>query len=157
MATDVSICSNALLMVGAQTINSLTDGSQGDRQKLAVNLYPTVRDYVLAVHPWGCCRKRVVLSPDADVSGNLIVPAFDWSFQFTLPSEFARMLAVGQTGMEVDFMLEDSKLLSDDNPCYLRYSYYNRNEGAWSGLLVMAVTLSMRAILALMAFFTVVF
>ncbi len=147
MATDVSICSNALLMVGAQTINSLTDGTS-DRQKIAVNLYPTVRNYVLSMHPWGCCRKRVLLPPDADAVGALVVPAFDWAYQFSLPADFARMLAVGYDGYELNYVIENGKLLCDSTPIPLRYAYLNTNESAWSGLLVMAVTLAMRAVLA---------
>lgn len=151
-ATSVSICSNALLMVGGQTINSLTDGTS-DRQKLAVNLYPTVRDYVLSVHPWNCCRKRVSLSPDASAAGALIVPPYDWSLQYSLPSDFSRMLAVGEDGAEVPYVIESDatgavKIFCDDNPLLLRYAYLNQNEGSWSALLVMSVTLAMRAILA---------
>lgn len=151
-ATAVSICSNALLMVGAQTINSLSDGTS-DRQKIAGNLYPTIRDYVLSTHPWGCCRKRVSLAPDADLSGNLIVPPYDWAMQYTLPSDFSRMLAVGEDGAEAPFVIESDasgavKIFCDDNPLLLRYCFLNQNEGSWSALLVMSVTLAMRAVLA---------
>lgn len=134
-------------MVGAQTINNLTDGTS-DRQRLAVNLYPTIRDYVLSVHPWGCCRKRVLLAPDADGLGVLVVPAYDWAYEYTLPSDYARMLAVGYDGEEVDYVIENGKILADDNPLPLRYAFFNRNEATWSGLLVMSVTLAMRAVLA---------
>jgi len=145
MATDVSICSNALLMVGAQTINSLDPAADfTDRQRLCVNLWPTVRDYVLSIHPWNCTRKRAQLNPDADA------PAFGWSLQYTLPSDFARMLGIGDDDdPPFDFTIEDGKLLTDEaGPLKLRYTYLNRNVGRWPPLLVHATTMAMRAVLA---------
>lgn len=143
MATsDVSICSNALLMVGDKTINSLTDGTS-DRQRLCANLYPLVRDYLLGSHPWNCCRKRVLLNPDTTA------PAFDWSFAYTLPADFARMGQIGQDGDGVvDYAIEDGKLLCDQSPLYLRYLYLNQNPAKWSPVMVMACTMMMRTVLA---------
>jgi hypothetical protein len=144
MATDVSICSNALLMVGAQTINSMDTGDFSDRQRICVNLYPTVRDYVLSVHPWNCCRKRILLNPDADV------PAFGWTTQYTLPADFGRMLGMGDDDeVPFDYTIEDGKLLTNESGVLkLRYAYMNRNAGRWPPLLVHAATMAMRAVLA---------
>ena len=139
-ATDVSICSNALLMLGAQPINALTEAN--DRARLASNLYPAVRDAVLRAHPWNCCISRVVLSPDATA------PAFDWSFQFTLPGDFIKALAVGELGAEREFRLEGRKILSNDDPCYLKYVASNENPATWDGGLVHVVTLQMAAAMA---------
>ena len=136
----VSICSNALLMNGAQTISSFSDNTERARQ--CANLYPTVRDYVLSSHPWNCCIKRVQLSPDSTS------PAYDWVNQFTLPADFLRILAVGEAGGEDDYDIEDGKILTDAALLNLRYIYRNDNEVKWTGLLVMAVTLAMRSVLA---------
>lgn len=141
----VSICSNALLMLGSQTIASFDEAS--DRARQCSNLYPTVRDYVLSAHPWNCCIKRVRLNPD------VTVPAFDWALQYTLPADFARILQVGEYGSEVDYNLEfgadgSKKLLMDNSPLRLRYVFNNTNEGSWTPLLVMSVTLAMRQVLA---------
>lgn len=139
-ATDVSICSNALLMLGAQPINDLTENS--DRARLASNLYPTIRNAVVRGFPWNCCITRVVLSPDA------LAPAFDWTYQFSLPGDFVRALAVGEAGVETDFRIEGRKLLSDDNPCYLRYIFRNDNPATWDDGLVHVVTATMAAAMA---------
>lgn len=141
-ASSVSICSNALLMVGGQTINSLT-GDLSDRERLCANLYPLMRDYMLAAHPWNCCRKRVLLNPDA--TG----PSFGWQFAYTLPADFTRIHGLGQDDdAPIDYELEDGKLLCDLSPLYLRYLYLNTNEAKWSPLMVYAATMSMRALLA---------
>lgn len=140
MTTAISICSNALLMVGAQTINALDDSS--DRARQCANLYPMVRDYVLSTHPWNCCIKRTLLNPDVET------PGWDWSLQYTLPGDFLRMLSIGDGGAEDDYRIESGKLLTDATPVKLRYVWRNTNEGTWTPLLVMAVTQAMRQVLA---------
>lgn len=141
MASAVSICSNALLMVGAQTINSF-DGDLSDRQRLAANLYETVRDYVLSSHPWNPCTKRVSLNPDTDA------PAYDYALQYTLPADFLRLGSIGELGLEPEYRIESGKILCDDAPLLLRYVWKNTNEATWTPLMVMAVTLAMRQVLA---------
>ena len=140
MATSVSICSNALLMLGAQTINDLDEDT--DRARLAANLYPQVRDEMLRAHPWNCAVKRVVLSPDQ------AAPAFGYAYQFTLPSDWMRTLSVGDYGAEIDFRSEGRRILADTDTLKLRYVFHNTNEGTWDAGLVEAVTLAMAARMA---------
>jgi hypothetical protein len=140
MATEVSICSNALLMLGGQPINALNENS--DRARLAANLFPAVRNYVLRRHPWNCAVKRVTLSPDLET------PGFDWAFQFTLPSDYMRMLSVGERGAEEDYKIESGKLLLDTNVALVRYIWRNENVGTWDDMLVWAMTMSMKAVFA---------
>lgn len=139
-ATEVSICSNALLMLGDKPINSLADVS--DRATLAANLFAPVRNYVLRRHPWNCAIKRVTLSPD------VAAPEFDWAFQFTLPADYMRTLSVGKYGSEGDFKIESGKLLSNDNPLLLRYIWRNENPATWDDMLVWGVTMAMKAVFA---------
>ena len=139
-ATEVSICSNALLLLGAQTIADFDDGS--DRALLASNLYPSVRDGVLRMHPWNCCVRRVALPPD------VVGPPFDWNFQFTLPPDYIRTLSVGEYGAEDSFKIEGGKLLSNTDPCLLRYVARNESPASWDDLLVRAVQLAMAAAMA---------
>jgi hypothetical protein len=139
-ASEVSICSNALLLLGSQPINSLDEAN--DRARAASNLYPMVRNYLLRSHPWNCAVKRVALAPDTET------PAFDWAFQFTLPSDFMRVLAVGEAGAEAAFKIESGKLMCDENPAYLRYIWRNENPATWDDMLVWGVTQSMKAALA---------
>jgi len=139
-ATDVSICSNASLMLGGKPINDLAESN--DRTRLASNLFPMVRDYVLRRHPWNCAVRRVILSPDT------AAPAFDWAYQYTLPSDYMRTLSVGEAGIEADFKIESGKLLCDENPVYLRYVWRNENPATWDSMLIWAMTMSMKAVMA---------
>lgn len=138
--TDVSICSNASLLLGGNPINSLSENS--DRARLASNLFPFVRDYCLRRHPWNCAVRRVILAPDA------ATPPFDWDFQFTLPADYMRALSVGLAGCEVEYKIEERKLKSNDNPCYLRYIFKNTVPSTWDDMLVWGVTMSMKACMA---------
>lgn len=140
MASSVSICSNALLMLGAQTINDLSDTS--DRAKIAANLYPQVRNKILRSHPWNCCIKRVVLSPD------VAAPAFGYDYQFTIPSDWVRTISVGEPGVEEDYRVEGRKILADTNVIYLKYLFLNTNEGTWDESLVDVMTIAMAARMA---------
>jgi hypothetical protein len=138
MATATSICSNAVLMLGAQVINDLYNDPT-DRAALASNLYPEIRDALLRSHPWNCAIARVSLAPDA------VAPPFDWAYRFPLPADWLKTLSVGEYGYEVEFRIEGRFVLSNDNPCLLRYIFQNTNESTWDSMLVAAMTLAVKA------------
>lgn len=140
MSTSVSICSNALLRLGAQTIASLSESN--DRARIAANLYETVRDSTLRSHPWNCAVKRVVLAPDTTV------PAFDFTAQFTLPSDWLKTLQVGQDGFEVDYRTESGKIMASGTSLALRYIWRNTGESTWDAMLVEAMEHAMAAAMA---------
>ncbi len=142
MATGVSICSNALLMLGSQTINDFADQLNLDRAKLCANLYPTVRDDMLRAHPWNCCIKRVVLAPDS------VAPAFGYSHSFELPADFSRVLEVGTSGYQIDYLVEGRTIQADTTVLELRYVFRNEVENTWDAHLVKLVTLAMAAAMA---------
>jgi hypothetical protein len=139
-ATPVSICSNALLMLGDRPISAFDEGT--DRALLAANLWPMARDHVLRRHPWNCAIKRVILSPD------VAAPAFDYRYQFQLPSDWLRTLSIGEEGTRTRYKLESRKILMDENECQLRYVWRNEVPSTWDAQLVAAMTSVMRAIFA---------
>lgn len=140
MATGVSICSNALLMLGSQTINDFNEPVV--RASIAANLYPTVRDDLLRTHPWNCTIKRVLLAPDATP------PAFGYDNQFELPADFLRVLEVGQAGLQIDYLVEGRHILANATSVELRYVYLNPVENTWDANLVALMTLAMAAAMA---------
>ena len=127
----VSICSNALLLLGDAPISDFSE--ENDRTRMVANLYQAKREKVLRLHPWNCAVKRVVLSPDVDV------PAFDWAYQFQLPDDWLRTLSAGLDGDLDDYQIEGRKILMDTNICYLRYIFNNDVEATWDSLLVEAM------------------
>lgn len=136
----VSICSNALQMLGDKAISSFEDNT--DSATLCKNLYPLVRDYLLRSHHWLSCRKRVVLSPETST------PAFDWLYSFLLPNDFLRIVQVGQKDDRPDFATEGRKILMNESVLYLVYTFNNADEGTYDASLVYALTECMKAAIA---------
>lgn len=140
----VTICSNALLMLGDNPISAFDDDT--DRARLASNLWPMVQDYVLRAHPWNCAIKRKVLAPLE------VKPEFDYGAQFLLPDDHLRTLSVGEEGERVRYRMEHGEqgrvILMDGNACKLRYIWRNDQVDTWDSMLVYAATLSMRAVFA---------
>lgn len=127
-------------MLGKGAISAFDE--PGDGALITSNLYAQLRDQLLRSHTWACARKRVVLTPDA------AVPAFDYTNQFSLPSDWMRNIQVGQKDDPSDFEVNGNKILCDDNPLYLVYGFQNNVEATWDDMLVHAMTLSMKHAIA---------
>lgn len=140
MASEVSICSAALVMNGAQPLTSFTENN--DSARIASALWESARDYVLRAYPWNCAVKRVQLAPSTTA------PEFDYSAQFTLPDDWLRTLQVGLYGEEIDYRTEGNSILCDATSLPLRYIYRNANCESWDAGLVWAMTNVMRSIFA---------
>lgn len=78
MATDISICSQALLKLGAKEITSFSDGT--DRSKICANVYPDLRKGLLGLHDWWFCMQKTELSRET------AAPENEWTYSFLLPS-----------------------------------------------------------------------
>lgn len=142
MATGVTICSNALLMLGSQPINDFADQTNLDRAKLCANLYPMVRDDLLRSHPWNCCIKRAVLAPDS------VAPLFGYSHAFELPADFSRVLEAGNSNQQIDYLVEGRTIQANTTVLELRYVFRNEVESTWDSHLVALATQAMCATLA---------
>lgn len=144
MSTDnspVSICSNALLMLGAQPINDFNENN--DRARLAANLYPSVRDALLREHPWNCAIKRVLLAPDA------IKPVFDYQHSFTLPADYLRVLSVvDNANFYIDYKIESRQIVANASSIKLRYIFQNEDITTYDSELVNLLELAMASKLA---------
>jgi hypothetical protein len=79
MATEVSICSNALRKLGDDPITSLTDNTE--RARLCNGFYEPARDSILRSHPWNFAITRATL---AQLSAT---PAYGFSYQYALPTD----------------------------------------------------------------------
>ena len=129
MATEVSICTAALQLLGDAPISSLTDGTK--RANLVNNIWATTRDDVLRCHPWNCLVTRVALAP--------LVAApvgTQWGYQFTRPGDFLRLLAVTDAdGLAQDYAFEANRILADTDTIYLHY-LARKDTSEWDSNLV---------------------
>jgi hypothetical protein len=139
MATDVSICSAALLKLGDKAIADLQESTA--RATICANLYPLAKLDILRRHPWNCAVRRVVLAPLADT------PASDWSYQFPMPGDFLRLMQVGYLGQQLDYSFEGGRVLANVTALPIVY-VANITEGDFDSLLVNVMTLRMEMELA---------
>lgn len=109
----VAIANSALTKLGAQIITDLTEDSKEARLCNA-RIYE-VRDLVLRTHPWNFAIKREILAP---ISEN---PAFGYNYQFNLPTDWLRTLAVYPESE--DYKMEGGKILANINKLELVYTY----------------------------------
>lgn len=113
MATEVSICSNALRKLGDASITSLTEDSK--RAILCNALYAETRDAVLRAYPWNFAIARQALAL------NSTAPAFEFGSNFTLPTDPYCLRALKMYGSDQEWKVEGRKLLTNDTAVNLVY------------------------------------
>ena len=137
MASKITICSNALLQLGAATISSFDEGT--DLSKLCSNLWEQTRDGVLRAHPWNCATKRVSLAPTA------ASPVYEFAFAYNLPGDFLRL---ADADTDFNYKVEGRQVLADENPLLIKYIFKNKDVPSYDALLIEALTAAMKAALA---------
>tara|TARA_R110000822_G_scaffold109543_1_gene239412 strand:- start:3140 stop:3742 length:603 start_codon:yes stop_codon:yes gene_type:complete len=112
MATSVvQIVNNALVKIGANAILTLTEDTEAAR---AANLvYDQIRDACIRDHVWNFAVNRVELAQ------NSTAPAFEFSYQYNLPSDCLRVLQMDD--MSTLYKIEGGKLLTDDGTAKILY------------------------------------
>jgi len=78
MATDVSICSNALRRLGDDPITSLSDDTE--RARLCNAFFGEARDTILRSHTWNFAITRAKLSKLS------ATPAYGFDYMYALPT-----------------------------------------------------------------------
>lgn len=137
-ANSVEICSHALLKLGANTISSFQDGTL--EAEVAANLYPLVRDFLLAAHPWNFAIKQQAL-PRVSTA-----PAADYRFAYALPADCVRVLSAGANGRGrgVQYKLRGRFLLSDAHEVMLTY-IHRPDESTFPPFFIMALVAHLTA------------
>jgi hypothetical protein len=104
MASEVSICNEALALVGSAPITSLSDAN--DAARLCARLYPDTLNEVLDAYPWAFAQARVQLSRDATD------PIFGYSARFLFPSDGIRVNEVFPS--RIEWVREGPYILTND-------------------------------------------
>lgn len=141
MTSQVDICSNALVLLGAKPINSIT-ANGNEREVLVNNVYPALRDKVLRSHPWNCCITQKTLAPMSPP------PDFGYSNRFLLPGDWLRTISVGERGYHPDFSMQGGYILANTNILKLTYIFRNENPDTWDAMLIDVMTLALKAAFA---------
>lgn len=75
----LSICSDALIMLGARPISSFNEGT--DESNIADRLYADMRDQLLMVYPWSFAFKKTQLSR------LITTPTNEFAYEYQLPGD----------------------------------------------------------------------
>lgn len=118
----LSICSDALLMLGAKPISSFTEGT--DEASVCDRLYPDIRDQTLMVYPWSFSFKKVQLAR------LVTTPTNEFKYEYQMPADRLgaprAVYASNAVGANItfDYRIMGSKLLSNEEQIYVDYQYY---------------------------------
>ncbi len=107
----VSICNNALLLIGCNPITSLTDGNKAAN---ACNLvFDRTLDTLLRMHLWNFAVTRATLASETTS------PAFGYAYSYPLPADYIRL--VGLENNSMPHKIERGNLLTDAEVVNLIY------------------------------------
>lgn len=113
--SDLDLCSQALVRLGGQPMNSFSDG--GAESVVAHRLYPLVRDGLVSGHPWTFSITQTGLeNPDPATSQ-------DFAWQHLLPADCLRVVSAGphRSGRGLDYRVQGGFVLSDQSSITLTY------------------------------------
>lgn len=108
----VQLISNALILLGDEPINSLTDSGAG--AKAGSNLYESSYFAILSSHRWKFATKKVKL---ARLTAS---PLNEYKYQFQLPTDYINIIT---TYPRSDYRLLEDKLYSDSKEIEIDYIY----------------------------------
>ncbi len=140
MATEVSICSNALRRLGDDPITSLLDDTE--RARLCNAFYEPVRDAVLRTHPWNFAIERQSLSQLSTA------PLFEYSFQYVLPTDPYCLKVLGMEYSDYEYKIEGRKLLTDEGSAKIKYIAKITDASQFDALFIEVLTARIAAELA---------
>jgi len=119
--TDIKICSDALLMLGANPISSFTEGT--DEANICDRLYPDIKIKTLASYPWSFSFKKVQLAR------LITTPTNEYKYEYQMPSDMVGVpRAVYDTAdiggpVRREYRLMGDKILTDYEKVYIDYQY----------------------------------
>lgn len=123
--SEVSICNAALVKLGQDLINSLTQDTKNAR--LCNNAYYRLRNKVFEDHPWRFATKTETL---AVVDSSIFAPIMDWAYVYQIPTDFIRMVRGEDWKQEYEIL--DGYIHANEAPLKIKYVYENTNTQQYS-------------------------
>jgi hypothetical protein len=114
MANKTGIANGALVKLGQDLINDIADTSS-KAARLCNERIDNARQVVLESVLFNGATTRVTLAADLDV------PAYDYSNQFSLPSDCLRLVTVEPTNGSTKYDIEEDKILFDGTSLEIIY------------------------------------
>lgn len=115
--TDLSLCSQALLKIGASTIDSYEDGTA--ESAISANLYPLVRDSLLSSYPWSFALAQTSLNRLSNS------PLADYKYAYQLPLDLLRIISAGRgaRGKGITYRVAENTLHTNAEAVVLTYIF----------------------------------
>lgn len=119
--TSLSICSDALLMLGAKAISSFNEGT--DEANIADRLYPDIKNQALMVYPWSFSFKKTQLAR------LVTTPVSEYKYEYALPGDRLgsprKVFASSSTYQSPiqSYTIMGDKLLTNEEAIYIDYQY----------------------------------
>jgi len=119
--TKLSICSDALIMLGAAPLSSFATGT--DEAQVADRLYDDVRDTLLMQYPYSWTLKKVKLAQLADT------PINEWKYKYQIPGDVLgnpkAVFSSGSVGANTvrDFEIYAGGLYTNLEEVWIDYQY----------------------------------
>lgn len=128
-ATWLNMANIALTRINKQVLQTLDDSSTS--AMLCNQLIPSSVKMVLNQNDWHSARKRALIAPQLDA------PAFGYSHQFAMPSDFVRLVKVES---ELPWEKEGEMILSDEEALAIIYIAYPNTPDTLDPLIVDTIT-----------------
>jgi hypothetical protein len=119
--TSLSICSDALIMLGARPISSFNDGT--DEANIADRLYADVRDQILMTYPWSFSFKKEQLAQ------LVTIPTNEFRYEYAMPGDRIgsprKIFNSGNIGAYPiqGYKIMGDKVLANDTTIYAEYQF----------------------------------
>jgi len=131
--SETLICKMALDKLGAKPIENISEDSV--QARACRRHYDQARDSLLRGHSWKFALSRKVLSQDTTD------PAFEWDYQFILPTDCLRVIGLYDT--TASYALEGKRLLTNDSSASIWYIKRIEDPTDFDSLFVDALVLSL--------------
>jgi hypothetical protein len=120
--TKLSICSDALIMLGAAPLSSFSEGT--DSAQITDRLYDDIRDSTLGMYPWSFSFKKIQLNRTNNT------PINEFKYEYQLPGDrinnVRSVFISGTSGarpVQYGWEIQGDKLLSSYEQIYIDYQY----------------------------------
>lgn len=119
--TDIQICSDALLLLGANPISSFTEGT--DESNICDRLYPDIKIRALTMYPWSFSFKKVQLAR------LITTPNSEYKYEYQMPNDIIGVPRALYDSAEVnaprrrEYRLLGNKVLTNYEKVYVDYQH----------------------------------
>lgn len=120
MASKIDIISNALILIGDNPINSLTD--PGFAQTVGANLYDSIAEFELSKFRWSFAQRKAVLALTTETPKDQ-----EWRYIYQLPTD---LISIYKVYPNTNFEIIGKKLHTNGNPVTIQYTA-NVPESEW--------------------------